>query len=537
MTTPGRQAPKRPAPVNGDEPTAKRAKLDPTATQADVVMIPEEMPDGGFPVLDGLPEPVRTRVEGYAKRLLGHLHTRPELVDELHHRYAAAAAEEAGDKELGEQVDTSGSLTTTKAVEKKVADKVEQEAGAKALSHTAKGKWLDNGVASGAVPKNNIRDRQLANQISAVVLQTDGKGSSEIEVMLINGRMLISANEKAVVANLHGKRLGDMIDGLNHAQLKPHVKSKARKLADLYDVLHGRNCPNGEKRLAQIAVDCLIWPKQQEPVKAALATLLADAPIVNGGPPANAAAALVATRHAGHVIAVDGEDAATKKQVSQKGPDGKVAKDSMGKTVMVTVAARTPKSHAEQNLVLTQVLAEHTGPSAVAGGKRPCTVCYLSLSLVRNQGFADLRFSNRSGGFWKTTTVGALTTIAKALRMDKDAMVMALDQIPFSTHYVTDLDRLAARSTPVARLRDALSLYNTKTVSPSQSQVDEDFIVDESEHSESEHAESASEDEDWFGEHSESDEAVEATDGAEGEPEDELDDEELDDVIDLEKVE
>ncbi|TRV73799.1 DUF4157 domain-containing protein [Streptomyces sp. 130] len=69
--------------------------------------------------------------------------------------------------------------------------------------------------------------------------------------------------------------------------------------------------------------------------------------------------------------------------------------------------------HAEQKLVLALLQSGSTGAAIIAGKKRPCTSCFLSLSIAKEKKLPQLSFQTKPGGYWATANAG-LTKIANA---------------------------------------------------------------------------------------------------------------------------
>jgi hypothetical protein len=96
--------------------------------------------------------------------------------------------------------------------------------------------------------------------------------------------------------------------------------------------------------------------------------------------------------------------------------------------------------HAEQKLVLTLLQAGWTGAAQIAGKKRPCTSCFLSLSIAKDKKLPHLAFQTRPGGYWKTANPG-LTRIANAAGVrDKDELAELIEKYMPGTVYRTGED-------------------------------------------------------------------------------------------------
>lgn len=235
--------------------------------------------------------------------------------------------------------------------------------------------------------------------------------TQEVEAMVVGDRILISANEQWAVDHLCEVDLAGLLAAKRTPERagdhEPTWKErKERKIADLaaalavvvededdeaFDVAAlSAAVRAGLARLVQLEVDCQIEREQRDAVKAILAVLreivTGSTAMVPGGDPKEAKNLVKDNDHAGHLIVVN----------------ACVDKDGKAQT------------HAEQNIVYTALLADYDGSSAVAGGKRPCTVCWLTLRLARDCGH-DVNFNWHPGGLWRGSTFRGLVQVADAL--------------------------------------------------------------------------------------------------------------------------
>lgn len=329
------------------------------------------------------------------------------------------------------------------------------------------GRWMEHGYASGAADMIARRDRQLLNQLCQLLLDHVRRTATteEIQAMVINGRILVSINERKNVGALSAVRLDRLLDPANVSRYPAGWRArKAHKLASLVAALAlpaDADLPEqdaeagpdsvesyvlaGVERLSRVELDCALIPEQREAVKAILAALrnakLARSALVRGGTPQQAAELIGDEGHRGKVIVVDA----------------------------------VPESRAEQNLVCAAAKSEHglAGPITIAGGKRPCTVCWLTLSLARGCGM-DLRFNPHPGGYWETSPRNGLFMTARELGFTRysqlaGALVAACGETKFQ-QYVTSLGAGAAQRSPVKLVEAVLQgTYSTETSTPSQS--------------------------------------------------------------------
>lgn len=262
-----------------------------------------------------------------------------------------------------------------------------------------KGKWMEEGTASASRPRSADRHLHLLNQFSEILLG-QVKGSQEIEAMLVNGRIVISANEqKNTVEKLAGLPLDEVLrkeaerleseEGFA-ARKGRHLGQTAVALAMKDDDRDPTDTElSGMDRLARYETDSIRFPDQAESVSDILATLkkiMTDKlkPVM-AGDPAKAGDYIRNGKYQGNIIVVDAWD----------GSQGTC-------------------SHAEQNLLSALLDSGHKSGAVIAGGKRPCTVCWLSLMLVNAHGY-NVTFNTHPGGFWDGTTYKGLHRIAVKL--------------------------------------------------------------------------------------------------------------------------
>ncbi|QLJ02901.1 DUF4157 domain-containing protein [Streptomyces sp. NEAU-sy36] len=90
----------------------------------------------------------------------------------------------------------------------------------------------------------------------------------------------------------------------------------------------------------------------------------------------------------------------------------------------------TATPHAEQKLVTALIDSNFTGEATIAGKKRPCTGCYICLSLAKEKKLAQLKFQPRASGLWSGAAKG-IATVATRLKMeDADVETFIQDNFP-----------------------------------------------------------------------------------------------------------
>ncbi|MET8944571.1 hypothetical protein ABZX30_13550 [Streptomyces sp. NPDC004542] len=362
---------------------------------------------------------------------------RPDESDAVRKRRSAYEAFPR-DERLLRRGRRSGPSALTQDFTNAVIDEFTADLGFKG-AFTSKGSWLPTVTVSGGAPKITRRDLQLLSQLSQMLinhLREQNVKTTEIEAMAINGRILVSANEPEVVNALTRLNLATVLTNAGGYQGDGDpMKVKARKLSEVAQALaSGPDAPGpvservqaGARRLVQLGTDCLMESGQEQSVKAILNTLF-------------------------QVMTV--QDAQT--MVVSKNPkdfEDLVRSEKYAGRV-IAIPARRGDSHAEQNLVHAAVVAGiRLNPIAVAGGKRPCTMCWLTLCLARANGY-DVYFNGHPGGLWTTTTQAGLHLVAKQLGITGGALSKQLrsiaratgtDEDPGLVQYITALSGATA---------------------------------------------------------------------------------------------
>ena len=191
----------------------------------------------------------------------------------------------------------------------------------------------------------------------------------EVEAMWVNDRVVVSANELKHIEDLRAKAFETVLRDATPDAVAAWEAFEYRRREKLVDVVNvmGRegaddaSVRRGATRLGRFEVDLAQFPNQLAAVNGILATFRAE---------------LDKTKFA----TGDATDA------------GNWLTADSHKHRIVVMSAPKPEtgafcSHAEQNLVYALVLSGHKGEAVVAGGKRPCTVCWLTMRLARLKGF------------------------------------------------------------------------------------------------------------------------------------------------------
>jgi len=241
--------------------------------------------------------------------------------------------------------------------------------------------------------------------------------------MVLDDRIFVSANEQRTVVELCGKTLDELLTKTN-PKFKTWEKGKAQEIAKLRETL--TQGTGDTDRLVMMTVGSSMYPEQEKAIAAQLSVLRQAAlKVVDGGSAASAGPLVTRANLKDSIIAVHGTEIST-----------------------------GPTSHAEQNLILALIKSSYSGSAvSVGGGKRPCTICFLSLCLVKKYRYPQLRFNAHPGGLWDGTTKAGLADIATALTLDIDELRADAKQfLGDLKQYVTSRDPDAPESTRIADL-------------------------------------------------------------------------------------
>jgi hypothetical protein len=257
----------------------------------------------------------------------------------------------------------------------------------------AVGMWQNNLQVAQPAEKDASYDLILLSMIAQVFLNY--VKSVEIEAMCIADRVVVSANSIGDIPNIQAQALADAIEKV------PTSITVGSKIEELYQWQMDKHIDIQQLR-ARLRTG-------QDPTGQVLDIVTA----ANMYP--DSYASTISTLK---LIAQD-----TIKNV-QTTPDGLGSfltnRDYISSIILVNPL---PQSHAEQNLMLGIIKSSYPTDKeiSIAGGKRPCTICYLSLCLTREK-FPNLRYGIRPGGLYLTETKGGLTAICNALGINEQLL-------------------------------------------------------------------------------------------------------------------
>lgn len=235
-----------------------------------------------------------------------------------------------------------------------------------ASATTFTGRWSASRANSAKKSFEQRRIRQMLRQISTAIFgyvrEELGKtGEQEVQAMLVNNRILISANDTGTID-----------------ALALHLKKKAKKVAvDEYRNEFG-NVLKGE------------WVKKTREVRTAkkLGEVLRKKRLVD--------------HHAANLLRTIARAKKSVKVLDLSTDDGSIVTSPGGDEKVILVKG-SPLPHAEQKLVHALFVAYPAGYAErvyVYGKKRPCYGCFLTLKYVKEHGFPKLTFNPRAGGTW-----------------------------------------------------------------------------------------------------------------------------------------
>lgn len=406
----------------------------------------------------GMDPTVREILTRRGKRLLNELETPTGKAKPTHQSLLTAYGDVSKRQKLPDKVPMDKGSAKTKGGVPKQVSKAATKRTIQEVSTTHdmelldgfsfSGKWTEKGQASGPRPKVADRDLQMLNQLSTLVYEAvyAATGTQEIEAMAVKGCLVISANEEDTVAAIQKVKLSEVLSKANSDKLGDVASAlRAKSGSDLSE-----REKSGMGRLASLETDTARFPGQVESVQTILETvhkaMAEKTAIIDGGSPQKVAGLINSGGAKGRVVTVNAWD----------GPSMSC-------------------SHAEQNLLYALVLSGYQGKASIAGKKRPCTVCWISLMLVRKAGY-DITFNIHPGGFWDGTTYQGLQRIAAVLGFTDETSLapqvraLAGEDSDFQ-QYVTDVLGKGSGTSPV-RLLDALkkgSQYKTEISTPDRS--------------------------------------------------------------------
>ncbi|MFI6248760.1 hypothetical protein [Streptomyces sp. NPDC051016] len=304
---------------------------------------------------------------------------------------------------------------SVKRILKEAADEAELESP----GTTYTGTWQADVEAAARAFKSDARVLELLTALSTALFAKISQTftTQEVEAMLVNGRILVSANEAPAVEALARTTLNSVLadqTALISALRDVIPRENAAAFLDLASLLGERagsaeQEQRGIQALAQMQLDTGVRDDAQEirDLRELLGTvrlaLTGNLTLHSGGSAEQAGALITDPRYRGRIILVDAGKSPASASAKAK---AKAKADPNAKRPVVT--------HAEQNLLLALVHSKYRGGAQVAGKKRPCACCFLSLKLVDDNGYR-VKYDREVGGFWGGTTYRGLLYLADQL--------------------------------------------------------------------------------------------------------------------------
>ncbi len=258
-------------------------------------------------------------------------------------------------------------------------------------------------LALNPVIKIGSQTEQLLGRISQLFMNK--VNDMEYESMLVNQRVFVSANATASVTKIAEFNLQSVLreaaqkiidDNADSSVLRPYSVGALAAALDAIDPLAEltKQQERGAELLSELAVghhiDASVREELQSVLKVVQHQIRNRLKVVGPLSPDQAAAAITDGAYLNQVIAVMPPD---------------------------------DLSHAEQYLALALVKANYTGRAVISGTKNPCSCCWLTLTLVLQNGF-DLKFNPTAGLYWPKAARG-VRLVADALGISDVSQLMA----------------------------------------------------------------------------------------------------------------
>ncbi len=302
----------------------------------------------------------------------------------------------------------------------------------------------EEGVIEG--PRNYTAeyDLMLANSVAqAFINNLKGRDIkvTEIQCMVLDDRVMVSANEQSAITGLVGRALDKIVDspptGIESWARQRQVDLKARRA-----LLAGASDESSVTQMAAIVASANIYGEQ--------------------------ATALVALASA----------LKSSKQLVDAGSDPVRYVTSGGGANRVILVGSGRFCHAEQNLLVALVKSGYSGAVTVAGGKRPCAACRVAFALAQ-ESVPQLRYVDNSGGAWFGSSRSSFSQLADALSVSMEHIQRVAARVLEREQYVTIFDTDAPESETVTDVRSRVMGKTVHTDSlPTERPVPTDLFSD-----------------------------------------------------------
>lgn len=226
----------------------------------------------------------------------------------------------------------------------------------------------------------------------------------EVETMLVNGRLYVSANTQKSAKDMAGLNLQSLLKEAAKAFVSDNAKSAALRqyrigvIGEALAVIDDQEDLTPEQlKGAELLGEYQFGYHAEYDARADLSDMLKllqnqvrNQLVVRGPFSTTAAAATLTDKdYRGHVMSILPPD---------------------------------DKSHAEQYLALTLAEGRFKGRAVIAGTKNPCSCCWLTLTLMLQKGY-DVRFNNFAGAYWPKSARG-VALVAQELGVDDVGTLM-----------------------------------------------------------------------------------------------------------------
>lgn len=273
------------------------------------------------------------------------------------------------------------------------------------------GRWTPNMNVRGLQSFSNKRQarvlRWLASQIFWFIKKTDSlksKKEDEVQAMLVNDRILISANRDqsiaALISYLKRKNKSELEQyKLELEEAEEQQKKRQRKLSRKGKEEDDDEPPSIPPPFNPL-YDILLTPQNNDRRSERNSehfTEVFEGTKYPGDESVNVLVAFALDTESGFV----GVDISSEEDCREK-----IESSDYEGTMLFVNAGSPQKMHAEQKLVQALYRSGHKGRAYIYGKKRPCTGCSLTLRFAREWMGLDILYNDNPGGFWEPALFG-----------------------------------------------------------------------------------------------------------------------------------
>ncbi|MFI1510047.1 DUF4157 domain-containing protein [Streptomyces sp. NPDC020597] len=327
------------------------------------------------------------------------------------------------------------------------------DAGIRGLGHTGGGMWTSKVTHVGSRSFKTSPDEQVLRHLSTQLFwymknALDQKEEQEVQAMYVNGGIVVASNLDASLAAVFGdlhQKLEDYVraGGVAHGEEEEEEEAEEGEMDEeglenpLQEVLGGEQNP-GDLRASGVARKFQGLHEGSRPARAGAEWML-------------------------HSILQ--EKFNPLRSVTMEESRAIIGDPEKMKDRIIFLRGGS-NYHAEQKLVLALHGAGGTGQAWIAGKKRPCAVCFATLSYARDEGRMDISFQGRPGGYFQPAIPG-LVALGKALGHTEDQVIKWLRRW-------LDADLRLAQSLKLSKGSSRSSLVDRVDVTPKLNDADVD---------------------------------------------------------------